>query len=179
MQGLVTFAHQVAAVIGAWLPVFCLAGGASFLILGCLLLYQSQRAGSPYHGRNGLIGGVLLCGFLLLGCVGTLNMTSAMVGPARVAMGAGMTSYDAADGTSFLGMGPVETLLAILEAFRHFFMAVGAAFIVHAIFGLKGVYTATVRHRYGPLLSEATAGACIMNMRHIAGAVAASLGHAA
>lgn len=179
MEPFIRLAHHAGGIILSWLPVFCYAGGAAFLIGGGLMLWHSQRAGSPYQGRLGLISGVFLCGFLLLGFIGLLNASSATIGaPGRASMGAAMTSYDAVGPDGFLGMGPMETLLAIIDAFLIFFQAVGAAFICHAIYGLKGVYTATVRHRYGPPLAEGAAGVFVMNLDHVVAALARSVGAA-
>lgn len=179
MQGLMNLANEVAAVVLVWLGPFCFAAGAAAIIGGAWMLVEAQRRGSRFQHRPWMAWAVFLCGFLFLGFPDFLNLgTTTIGGSARASMGAGMTAYSTPDGTTWLGGGPMETLLAIIQSFLLFFRAIGAAFVFQAIAGWKGVAQGTRQHSWWPPAVKAVCGIIVINIDTVAAALMRTTGGA-
>lgn len=179
MEGLINFAHEVAAVVLVWLGVSCYIGGAAAVIGGAWMLTEAHRHGSRHRFRPWMAWGVFWCGFLFLGFPDFLNLGTATIGgSARAGVGDAMTSYAAPDGGSWLGRGPLETLVAIIQSFILFFRAIGASFVFQAIAGWKGVFKGTRRHSWWPPTVKAACGIVVINVDTVAAALMRSAGGA-
>jgi hypothetical protein len=169
MQALLNIANAFAGIVLAWLGPCCYVAGASSVIGGAYLLYQSRLPGHPLRHRMWVPVAIMMIGFIFFGFPEFLNLGTATIGgSARASAGAALTSYTVPDGNSWLGLSPTDTLLAIIQSFILFFRAFGAMWVFQSLTGIKGVWQGTRRHGWFSSAVKGIGGFLVMNIDTVA-----------
>lgn len=148
MQWFITISNRVGGLIFAWLGPFCLIAGMAAIAGGAYALWQSSNPRSSWHARKWAPAIIMMCGFLLVGFTNLLNLTGATLGTTG-SYGVGMSSYEQIDIGAWANMTPVQSVVAILESFKLFWAAVGAAVCFRGVMAAIGVAKGTRRHGWG------------------------------
>ncbi|MFC7695070.1 hypothetical protein ACFQY5_41390 [Paeniroseomonas aquatica] len=126
MQWFITLTNRTGSLIFAWLGPLCFLAGMAAIAGGAYALWQSANPRSSWYARKWAPACVMMFGFMLVGFTNLLNLTGVTLGTTGT-YGVGMSSYEQVDIGAWSNMTPAQAFVAVLESFKLFWAAIGAA----------------------------------------------------
>lgn len=148
MQWFITFSNRVAGLVFAWLGPLCLIAGMAAIGGGAYALWQSANPRSSWYARKWAPAVIMMFGFMLVGFTNLLNLTGATLGTTGT-YSVGMSSYEQIEVGAWANMTPAQSFVAVLESFKLFWAAMGAAVCFRGVLAAIGVAKGTRRHGWG------------------------------